>query len=86
MSIAVILIANGSTVYWILSEAETYCPDCYKVTSIKIKAPLNGATISTSDNVFSDIIGEATPSQVCRYVYVFVRDMTSGEAYCVVPG
>lgn len=69
MSIAVILIAG----YWLWSEARFYCPDCYRSTTITIKTPLNNATISPSDSVFPIINGEATPSEVCRYVYVFVH-------------
>ncbi len=68
-TVAILFIAAG----WLYSEAEYLCPDC-DVLNIDIKAPLNGAEMSTR----STIRGDATPNKVCRFVYVFVRDMASG--------
>ena len=71
-TVGIVLVAGG----WLYSEAEYYCPDCHKFTKIEIKAPLNGARISTPAVVY----GKAAASQACRFVYVLVSAMMPGVA------
>jgi hypothetical protein len=77
--IAVLLIVVFATVsFWPLQGMGADSTNCYKLTKISIKTPLDGAQISASNEVFAIVNGEATPNQSCRFVYVFVKDMRSG--------
>lgn len=77
--IAVFLIVAFATVsFWPLQGMGADSTNCYELTKISIKTPLDGAQISASNEVFAMVNGEATPNQSCRFVYVFVKDMRSG--------
>jgi hypothetical protein len=76
-SIVIIFVPLGTIGYWIWTEAASYCPDCYGRTRITIKSPLDHSLVSTSDSVYAFANGTATASRVCRYVYIFVKDLQS---------
>ena len=75
---AILLVAFAFVSSWPLLWMGSEFTNCYKLTTISIKTPLDGAQISASNEVFAMVNGEATPNQSCRFVYVFVKDMRSG--------
>ena len=73
VSVAIVVIVGARMAFWIYSEAKS---NCCSFAEIQIKAPLDGATISTP----SVIYGEVTHSRVSRNVYVSVSDIGSGTS------